>query len=303
MRLPDFLVVGAAKAGTVSLYHYLAQHPDIFMCPVNECNFFALETADLTSDYQGPVDRVLLDQHCTTTIEAYRTLFRGAASHQVVGECSPLYLFSHLAAARIQHHVPHAKIIAILRQPADRAFSTYQHLRRGGIEPIRDFRDAIRAEPARRAEGWGPSPFWYYAEMGFYVRQLQRYYALFGRRQVFVRLHEDLRQDAVGLLKDICAFVGVDPGFSADVSTRHNLGGTPRRAWLHRLMTRPGPTKQLLKAIVPTRARRRVRDRLAEWNTDKPRLDPALRTELTGTYREDIQALQDLIDRDLSHWL
>jgi hypothetical protein len=68
-------------------------------------------------------------------------------------------------------------------------------------------------------------------------------------------------------------------------------------------MTRPGPTKQLLKAIVPTRARRRVRDRLAEWNTDKPRLDPALRTELTGTYREDIQALQDLIDRDLSHWL
>src|SRR5688572_27472269 len=130
MRLPDFLVVGAAKAGTISLYHYLAQHPDVFMSPVNECNFFALETANWDREYLGPVDRFYIDQHCVRNLDAYHRLFEAARAGSVIGECSPLYLFSDVAPARIHAHIPNAKIIVILRQPIDRAFSNYQHLRR-----------------------------------------------------------------------------------------------------------------------------------------------------------------------------
>jgi sulfotransferase family protein len=227
MKLPDFVVVGAAKSGTISLYHYLRQHPSIFMCPINECNFFALEHADWQAEYRSPVDRLYLHQHCTKTLESYRDLFKEAVSHQVIGESSPLYLFSEKAAERIHHHIPNAKIIAILRQPADRGFSNFQDLRRGGIEPIDDFGAAIRAETERRHEGWGPWPFWYYTGMGYYARQLKNYFKWFERSNVFIRLYEDLQEDAVSLMKDIYHFIGVDRNFEPDVSTRHNTGGAP----------------------------------------------------------------------------
>src|SRR5262249_34214537 len=97
-RLPNFVVIGAAKSGTISLYHYLSQHPDLFMCPVNECNFFALETADWNKEYLGPVDRYWVDRHCVKTLEQYRKLFANARANQLIGESSPLYLFSDKAA-------------------------------------------------------------------------------------------------------------------------------------------------------------------------------------------------------------
>jgi hypothetical protein len=303
MGMPDFLIVGAAKAGTISLYHYLSQHPDVYMCPVNESNFFALENADWNSEYRGPVDRFYIDQHCVKTLGAYQDLFAGATPGQVLGECSPLYLFSATAAARIRHHIPKAKIIVILRQPVDRAFSNYQHLRRGGIEPITEFREAIQAEPSRRAQGWGPWPFWYYAEMGFFARQLQNYFGLFGRDQVFVRLYEDLQQNATGLLKEIYEFIGVDHRFTPDVSTRHNIGGAPRLEWLHRLLVKPNPGKRLAKKFVPDTLRHRLRNGISDWNTDKGPLNPDVRAELNQMYRDDILMLQELINRDLSHWL
>ncbi len=303
MRLPDFLVIGAAKSGTISLYHYLGQHPEIFMCPVNECNFFALERADWTSQYRGPVDRYYLDRHCIKTLEAYRDLFSGAASGQVVGESSPLYLFSETAPACIHHHNSSAKIIAILRQPADRAFSNYEDLRRGGIEPIPDFREAIRAESIRHEQGWGPWPFWYYTEMGFFARQLQNYLNYFDPGQIFIRLYEDLQKDAVGLMRELYEFIGVDGSFVPDVSTRHNLGGVPRHDWLQQLIHRPNAAKHWVKKVVPGLLRHRLRDRISEWNTDKKRLDPDFRVELNQMYRKDILALEGLIGRDLSHWL
>jgi Sulfotransferase family len=301
--LPDFLVIGAAKSGTISLYHYLAQHPDVFMCPVNESNFFALEKADWATEYLGPVDRFYVDQHCVKTIENYRNLFSEAKVGQRTGESSPLYLFSSTAPFQIKHHVPAAKIIAILRRPVDRAFSNYQDLRRSGIEPIGDFREAIRAEPLRHSQGWGPWPFWYYAEMGFFARQLQIYIDIFGSDHVFVGLYEDLRDDAAGLMKRIYRFIGVDENYKLDVSTRHNLGGVPRHDWIQRWILDPNTAKSLLKKVVPDGLRRDIRERISGWNTVRPSLDSDLRRELNEMYREDTLALQTLIARDLSHWL
>jgi len=302
-RLPDFLFIGAAKSGTISVYHYLKQHPAVFMCPVNECNFFALEQADWNSQYRSPVDRFYIDQHCVTTLARYQELFTGVREHHAIGESSPLYIFSRTAASRIKHHIPNVKIIAVLRHPVDRAFSNYCDLRRSGLEPIADFRDAIRAEPQRRAEGWGPWPFWFYTEMGFYAQQLQLYYDLFGPERIFVGLYEDLNRDAAGLMRRIFQFLEVDSNFTLDTSTRHNLGGIPRFDAVARIMVRPNAAKTVLKTVLPAPVRHRIRQRIAEWNTVKPNLDPELRHELTQMYRPDIDALQHLIGRDLSHWL
>jgi hypothetical protein len=106
------------------------------------------------------MDRLRVDRHCVKTLDRYKSLFNEAGASQAVGESSPLYLFSRTAPARIHHYIPHAKIIVVLRQPADHAFSNYQDLRRAGLEPIADFREAIRAEAVRRQQGWGPWPFW-----------------------------------------------------------------------------------------------------------------------------------------------
>jgi hypothetical protein len=303
MTLPNFLLIGAAKSGTVSLYHYLGQHPDIFMCPVNECNFFALESLDPDSAFQGPLDRKTAVSHCIWDRASYEALFTAARPQQTVGESSPLYLYSPLAPENIQRHTPQTRLIAILRQPADRAYANYRHYRRAGIEPLADFGQALAAEAERIAEGWGPWPFWHYRQLGFYAAQLQRYYNRFDREQIMVCLYDDLQADPVKLLQKMFAFIGVDDTFVPNTAVRHNIGGLPRNRILYHLMTRANPLKAIVKAILPEKKRKQVRDRIHGWNVVKPPFDPALRQQLNAIYREDMLRLQALIGRDLSHWL
>jgi hypothetical protein len=303
MTLPNFLLIGAAKSGTVSLYHYLGQHPDIFMCPVNECNFFALENLDPDGIFQGPVDRKTAVSHCIWERASYEALFTAARPHQTLGESSPLYLYSPLAPANIQRHTPQARLIAILRQPADRAYANYRHYRRAGIEPLADFGQALAAEAERIANGWGPWPFWQYRQLGFYAAQLQRYYTHFDREQIMVCLYDDLQADPVKLLQKMFAFIGVDERFVPNTAVRHNIGGQPRNRFLYQLMTRANPLKAIIKAILSEKKRKQVRDTIHDWNVVKPPFDPVLRQQLNAAYREDMLRLQALIGRDLSHWL
>jgi hypothetical protein len=303
MALPDFLLIGAAKSGTVSLYHYLKQHPGIFMCPVNECNFFALHGVDLDAAFRGPVDRETVERYCVRDPAAYEALFDAAVPGQRRGEASPLYLYSPVAPQNIRQSMPQARLIAVLRQPADRAYSNYLHYRRAGIEPLPTFAQALAAEPERIAGGWGPWPFWHYRQVGFYAAQVQRYYEAFGRDQVMVCLYDDLWADPVALLQKMFAFIGVDPTFAPDVSVRHNIAGRPKNHRLYSLMTRPNALKQVVNTVLPVTVRARLRDWIHGWNVTTPPFDPALRRRLNQGYREDILALQALIGRDLSHWL
>ena len=119
MTLPNFLIIGAAKAGTTSLYRYLEQHPDVFMSEFKEPRFFALENDPL--DYRGPNDPAA---HCEyKTLEAYETLFAGVRNERAAGEASTLYLYHEDAAERIRHYVPDMKMIAVLRHPVEQAYS------------------------------------------------------------------------------------------------------------------------------------------------------------------------------------
>jgi hypothetical protein len=297
--MPNFLIIGTAKSGTTALYNYLKQHPQVYMSPVKEPKFFAYEGEKL--DFRGPGDQEF-NGSVVTDIEAYRALFAKASSETAVGEASPLYLYIPKAPQRISHHVPEAKLIAILRNPVERAYSHFTQMVRDGREPLDDFSQALRAEEGRVGDNWAFG--WHYKRMGFYHAQLERYFDAFGRDQLKVYLYEDLKTDPVGVLTETFRFLGVDDAFVPDMSLKHNVSGIPKSQALHAFIRQSHPIKSVFKPFVPERLRLRLKTNLKSRNLRQPPpLSPEARKELVEVYREDILKLQGLIRRDLSTWL
>lgn len=295
MTLPNLVVIGAAKSGTTALYQFLRQHPDIYMSPLKEPHFFAFEGETLS--FRGP--GVTLNT-AITTLEDYLKLFKGVAGERIVGEASATYLPVPRAAARLREYVPDARLIAILRDPVDRAYSSFLHLMREGREPCRNFEEALRLEPERAAENWGY--LWRYVELGFYHRQLARFHELFSPGQIRVFLYEDLRHDPAALMGAIFRFLEVDEGFVPDTSGTPNVSGFHRNPIAQRAVETRGLPRILARRLLPRRLRADLRARLHR-NLVKPELDADLRRRLQRIFREDTLALQQLIQRDLSAWL
>ena len=296
--MPNFLIIGAAKSGTTSLYHYLKQHPQIYMSPIKEPRFFAFD--GMKVDFCGPRDENL-NRGTITEIEAYRALFQAVSNELAIGEASPTYIYNSRAPGRIKHYIPNVKLIAILRNPAERAYSSFTGLIRDGREPLTDFAEALRQEETRASNNW--SFFWHYKKRGFYYIQLKRYFDLFNREQIKIYLYEDFRDNSLGILKDIFRFLDVDDTFVPDVSLKHNVSGIPRNRAIHIFLAKPNSIKSILERIIPERLRWRMRLGLIHRNLIKTPLRSDVRKHLVQDYREDILKLQDLIQRDLSRWL
>jgi hypothetical protein len=297
MTLPNFLIIGAQKSGTTALYHYLKQHPQIYMSPVKEPHFFTYEGGEprFSSPGRGYTTPV-------TKIEDYQALFQGVSAGMALGEASTSYIYSIRALERIRRYAPDAKLIAVLRDPAERAYSNYLHCVRGGREPLGDFERALQAEETRIRDNWGP--VYHYRQKGFYYGQLKRYFEAFGRDQVKVYLYEDLKGDPLGMLQDTFRYLAVDDAFVPDMSLRHNISGVPKNRALHSFLRRPHPVKSAAKLFVPEGVRVRLVTSLRNRNLSRPpRLSPEVRGRLVGEYREDILRLEELIQRDLSGWL
>lgn len=285
--MPNFLVIGAQKAGTTALHRYLDQHPQDYMSPVKETNFFALEGEGL--DFRGPRDREVLERSenvsTVTDVEGYRRLFGGVADEKVIGEASPLYLYSPRAPGRIRRRIPEAKLV-VLRNPVQRAYSAFLMMRACDREPIADFSRALREEGRRIKDNWEHA--WHYKRMGFYHTQLKRYYAMFDRSQIRVYLHEDLEADTLGTLQDLFGFLGVDETFVPDVSVRHNASDIRKNGASPASPAGPNPLGSGAG--------------LEERDLAGPQPPPEVRSRLAAEYREDVLNLQDLIRRDLSGW-
>lgn len=297
MTLPTFCIIGAAKAGTTSLYEYLNQHPQIYMSPVKEPRFFG--RIGEPPDYRGPSDEAT-NQILITEEADYRALFANVNdSHLAYGEASPWYLYMERAAAQLYEWVPNIKLIAILRNPVDRAYSNFVQQRSSRAEPLADFEAALAAENLRIQDNW--RPFWHYQALGFYDRQLSRYWEYFSRSQLRVYLYEDLRNSPNWLLRDIFEFLEVDPNVAIDYSKQYNVTYYPPNALLHSLLKDANPCKSVIKNLLPGSAVQTIKDKL--YRSSKPTFPPTLRRQLTLAYREDILRLQDRIGRDLSTWL
>ncbi|MBA2713836.1 MAG: sulfotransferase, partial [Rubrobacteraceae bacterium] len=242
MTMPNFLIIGAMKAGTTALYSYLEQHPEVYMSPVKEPNFFCFEGETL--DFRAPQDQEGINRTSVTHIDDYRALFRGVRGEAAVGEASHWYLYHPKAPERIRRHVPDARLIAVLRDPVERAYSQFLHFVRDGQEPLTVFAQALGEEERRMRDHWA---FGRYASRGFYYSQLRRYYDLFDRSRIKVYLYEDLKADAPALLQDTFRFLEVDPTFVPELSVQPNVSGIPRNRVLHEVLTGSGRTKAILK--------------------------------------------------------
>lgn len=297
MTLPNFLIIGAAKSGTTALYHYLRQHPEVYMCPQKETNFFAYGEQKIR--FAGPRDANDSD-FIITTLESYKDQFKAASNETAVGEASPWYLYSTNAAANIERRLPNAKLIAVLRNPVDRAFSSYLHVYKDGRESL-SFEEGLLAEEDRIARGW--EPVWHYRHAGLYAEQVARFLDLFSRHQVRFYLYDDFLESPGSILRDIYQFLEVDVDFVADTSVRPNASGVPRNQLLGRLLLQPNRLKGMVKPLIPTWLRYELSQRLNQRLLEKPPLSEETSRWLMSSFKNDILALEDLIGRDLSRWL
>lgn len=296
MILPNFIIIGAAKSGTTALYHYLKQHPQIYLSPIKETEFFAFEGDEL--NFKGPGD---LPRATITNFVDYQAQFQSVVNEVAIGEASPVYIYSSKAPERIKNYLPDVKLIAILREPIARAYSQYLMFIRDQREPLRDFAQAIEEEKNRREQGWAWG--WRYLELGFYYTQLKRYFDIFNSEQIRVYLYDDLQDNPTRVIKDICTFLNVDTKFSPDMSFKPNISGVPQNKLLHSFLRNPNVFKDLLKPFLSAKLRKRLRLNLQNSNLSKPELKPEVKEQLLPIFREDILQLQDLIQRDLSPWL
>ncbi len=300
VTLPNFLIMGTARAGTTSVYRYLRQHRQIYMSDIKEPLFFALENKGVS--FTSPSVQYF-KQNAVTKLAQYESLFDGVTDQLAIGEASTMYMYSRRACERIRHHIPGAKLIVMLRHPAERAFSHFLHEVQRRREPLTDFGRALGAEAERMAMGWG----WPYAyrDIGFYCRQLRVYFDSFPREQISIWLYDDLEADTDRVMADIMRFIGVE-SIAVDTSVHHNVAcsiSLPRSTALSTLICEDNAVKSLAQSFIPARLRRRVGTVLKRCNQKRPSMPAPLRRELIADYRDDILGLQDLIGRDLSHWL
>jgi len=294
--LPDFLVVGAARSGTTSLYHYLGQHPQVYLSPVKEPEYFSF--MGTTPGFIGPGSRSM-NAGIITDPHDYEALFDDARDELARGECSTSYLFIPAAARNIHRAVPRCRIIIVLRNPADRAWSNYRDHVMALSEDL-SFEDALAAEPRRQASNWRWG--YQYAGQGYYYRQVKRYLDLFGADQVKVCLFEDLINRPGELVQELYRFLDVDDRFRPDVTVAYNPGGLPGSERLQRFYTGGHWLKRLLKPLVPARLWQPLRHWLVRKNLRQEPLAPSVRRRLLAQFEADIQKLETLTGLDLSGW-
>jgi hypothetical protein len=287
VTLPNFIVIGVAKAGTTSLYRYLDQHPEIFMCPEKGTNFFGYEDArDWKWHDEG--DPPLLRHFHVRTFADYEAAFAGATNEPAVGEVSPQYFRCPTAARRIHEHIPEAKLVASLRNPADRAFSGFLMRTRRG-EKVADADAELTPESSHVREG-------------FYYERMKRYFDLFPREQIRTYLFEDFKRDPTAIVQDLYEYLGVSREFVPDTGVRHNPANVPRSKVLNRVFYHPRVIRGA-KAVLPQRVQTMAKGLRQRNLRPAPTFPRELRARLQDVYREDILRLEALLDRDLSSWL
>ncbi len=294
MLYPNFLIIGANKGGTSSFYKYLDQHPEIFMSEIKEPMFFLFNEMNGT-DTQASVSTEEPEWDRwkpVSNLEEYKKMFSPPPGTKAAGEASTAYLANPMCAERIYRFNPQMKLIAILRNPVSRAFSNYLMYVRLGHED-KSFAAVVGEELAGK-RGHLPQGR-HYLQLGYYYESLNTYIKTFGRENVKVYLIEELKEDPASLFRDAFEFLGVDPSFTPDVSTRFNVNeNVTRRGPLANFLLRADNRIHFTK-LLPSSVRRKLEGRL--------KLDPAMREKLAALYREDILKVQELTGKNLSAWL
>ncbi|MFN9372783.1 MAG: sulfotransferase family protein [Planctomycetaceae bacterium] len=295
-RKPQFVVVGGSRCGTTTLHHALTHHPGIFVPPDKSPNFF---TAEDMADYPGSAAMAAMKGHSVTKETEYRALFASAREDQLLGEVSPVYLQSIHTAGRIARFSPEAKIVAILRDPVDRAFAHFVGRRRDGLETRTRFRETIAGELADPRPR--PVAFNCYLAIGRYAYFLKSFYQAFPAERIKLLFFDDLVRDPVVVLQDLFDFLGVAPLGDSLPLEKKNRGGIIRNPLLRAVWTRTALLRAGLRRHLPSTIRDSV-GKLFLSNMQRPALDLELRGELREYFTDDLRDLENLSGRNLDLW-
>jgi len=299
MTLPTFVVAGAARSGTTAVIEALRGHPEVFVTNPKEPHFFAF--ADRTVDFQGPGDSDTINRAVVTATDRYLALYDGSEKYAARGEgsVSTLYYHDH-SIGKIASVNPDLRIVLLLRDPVDRAHSSYQYLRSRGHEPVADFERALDEENSRRDANW--HHLWHYVAMSRYSEQMGPFLAAFGSQQVGVWTYEQLTRDFEQVMFSIREFIGVDPQLGRnDSRARVNVSGKPRFERVHDAqlwMSRQPWLRASVKRLVPFGVRERIRGELLRPES----LPASARARLTNELHDDVTQLRALTGKAFDEW-
>lgn len=297
--LPDFLIVGAAKSGTSSLHNYIKEHPEIYMSSPKEPKF--ITSTFMEFPMNGPGDDLIEKHLITKSFEDYKTLFSGITTEKKCGESSAetLYYYEKSIPKIKQYFVDEPKIIVILRNPVERAYSAYTHLIRDLRENL-NFKDALDAEEQRIKNNY--EYMWYYKDVGLYYDQVKAYLENFDNVKIY--LFDDLKSAPETLLESLFTFLGVDKTFLPNnLKEKYNVSGVPKYYFLQNFLKNKNVTKGILKLIIPNTLRRKIVSRIDKSTLQRIPMNAEDREYLINYYKDDINKLQKLINRDLSDWM
>ncbi|MFZ5619809.1 MAG: sulfotransferase family protein [Pseudomonadota bacterium] len=286
---PNFLGIGASKCGTSSLYAYMRQHPDIFLSHVKETHFFtydeiySLGPAAFANEY-----------------------YRGASGHRAIGDITPTYFVQpDIVIPRIKavYGAKLPKLLLILRNPVDRAWSHYLHKVRSG-EESESFESALLLEQERLTSD--PLGWWGYQTESLYAVFLAKWLDAFPREQFLFLLTEELSSDPAAVLRRVFAFLGVDAECAIRDYGRKNIAGSVRSQAVLSLLAKPSPLKSLVKRLLPLAHRQKLKTRIIELNTAPggwaSRMSSEQRVLLMDRLRPGVRELERLTGLDLSVW-
>jgi hypothetical protein len=294
---PSFIVIGAGKCGTTSVYNYLDAHPNVFVSRVKETKFFAVMGRNIEECKFTHGDHVF--QNYINNRSEYFELFEDAVKYTVSGEVSPQYLASPTAALHIKDELPDTKIIAILRDPVARAFSSYRFRYSNGWEES-DFHSAFMDDVKGNRNQWVGGRVYH---IGLYARHLKKYFDTFDRSNIHVCFYEDMVKSNQKFMNEIYEFLGVrslDTEFSEEKFNVTRPKYYPKNKYgscLRRLAL------QFVNRLLKAQERRPViKCALKPFFTNSSSLSPKLREQLVSYYLDDICELEQMLDMDLSKW-
>ena len=290
--MPNFLIVGAAKAGTTSLYEYLRQHPDIFMPQWKELSFFI-------GDAHGPLHKVKKPRY-------YYRVFADGHDYKAVGEASTSYLFDADAPDIIREKLGLIKIIIILRDPVAMSYSLYNHQVRKEGETSADFESALEAEDRRQHSshfkkscyGWHAN--YYYYHRGLYFEQVKRYLDTFGQERVKILLFNELANDSVRVVQEVYRFLEIDDTYVSDIKVHNPAGGIIS---MPKFWQDTGLFLKTIQFVFSKNPVKKIPHLLRNIGRQPPSpINPETAQRLRKKFHNDICRLEHLIEKDLSDW-
>ena len=296
---PDFLIAGAAKSGTTSLYHYLNQHPEIYMSPVKEPDYFGGHLWKLPLyNIFGPNASLQIYQDWNEYTDLYVK-----AGRRLKGEASPSTLFFHdVAIPEIKKRLGDPKIIIFLRNPVERSYSHYSFLKRDDKENL-SFKESLEQEEMRKIQNYHYGYF--YRSLGFYAGQVSAFTHAFSN--VYIGLFEDLINHPKETLGEVFKFLEVDDSFQPEI-TAFNASGNPRSGRLNAFLRKKNVIRDIARPFIDLIMSEKFKNRLVEKilqanMSEKDPIPEDVANQLQQDYTEDIRQLELVIGRDLSAWM